>query len=142
VRLRLLIGAVGVLMGAFGLLRLLQHDLHHLPNVVLWLAGGVAVHDGILAPLTIGAVVLGTRVLPQRLWLVVATGLVVLATVTITAIPVLGSWGARPDNPTLLDRNYVAGWVVLVVLVILVSLVRLTPRWRRLGHRDPRPGGE
>ena len=64
----------------------------------------------VLAPLTIGAAV-AARLLPRapagrgR-----RSALVVLRTVTVTAIPVLGPWGARPDNPTLLDRNYVAGW--------------------------------
>jgi hypothetical protein len=141
-RLRILLGTVGVLMGGFGLLRLLQHHPGDVVSSVLWLAGGVVVHDGIVAPLTIGAVVLGTRVLPRRLWSVTATGLIVLVTVTVTAVPVLGSWGSRPDNPTLLDRNYVAGWLVLVVTVLLASLLRLSPAWRRLVHRDPRPGGE
>jgi hypothetical protein len=50
-------------------------------------------------------------------------GLVVLATVTVTAIPVLGSWGARPDNATLLDRNYLLGWLVFATLVVLGVLL-------------------
>ncbi len=137
----MLIGAVGVAMGLFGLLRLLQHDLADTANAVLWLAGGVLVHDAILAPLTIGAAVIAARVLPRRAWAVTASGLVVLLTVTVTAIPVLGSWGARPDNPTLLDRNYVAGWCVFAIVVLLVSLVRLTPAWRRLSARKPHDEG-
>jgi hypothetical protein len=146
-RFRLLLGAVGVAMGAFGLLRFLQHDVSDIVDAVLWLAGGVVVHDGIIAPLTIGAIVLGRRVLPRRLWAVTAGGLVVLLTVTVTAIPVLGSFGTRADNPTLLDRNYALAWVVLALLVLAVSLLRLTPAWRRLGsrHAATRPsdqGGE
>ena len=35
------------------------------------------------------------------------------ARVTLVAVPVLGRFGARADNPTLLDRDYVAGWLVL-----------------------------
>jgi hypothetical protein len=134
-RWRLLLGALGVAMGAFGLLRFLQHDVGDIIDSVLWLAGGVVVHDGIIAPLTIGAIVLGRRLLPRRLWVVAASGFVVLLTVTVTAIPVLGSFGARADNPTLLDRNYTLAWVVLALLVLLVSLLRLTPAWRRLGSR-------
>jgi hypothetical protein len=146
-RFRLLLGAVGVAMGAFGLLRFLQHDVSDIVDAVLWLAAGVVVHDGIIAPLTIGAIVLGRRVLPRRLWAVTAGGLVVLLTVTVTAIPVLGSFGTRADNPTLLDRNYALAWVVLALLVLAVSLLRLTPAWRRLGsrHTATRPsdqGGE
>ena len=36
-------------------------------------------------------------------------GLVVLGSVTLLAIPVLGRFGARADNPTLLDRHYGVG---------------------------------
>ena len=41
-----------------------------------------------------------------------AVALVVLGSVTLLAVPVLGRFGARPDNPTLLDRDYSAGWLV------------------------------
>jgi hypothetical protein len=141
-RLRVLLGAVGVAMGSFGLLRFLQHDLGDVVDAVLWLAGGVVVHDAIVAPLTLVAAVVGARVLPPRVRPVVVTALVVLLTVTVTAIPVLGSWGARPDNPTLLDRSYGLGWIVLVVMVLAVTVLRLTPAWRRLVHRRPERGGD
>ena len=142
-RWRVLLGGIGVAMGMFGLLRFLQNDLGDITDGVLWLAGGVIVHDGIIAPLTIGLVLLGRRIVPRKAWVVTVTGLVVLITVTVTAIPVLGSWGARADNPTLLDRNYALGWCVFAVLVLLGSLVRLTSVWRRLVKQDDRTvGGE
>ena len=122
-RTRLLIGALGVAMGAFGALRFLQLDLPDIADAVLWLAGGVVVHDAVVAPLTIGLTVLATRVVPSRARLRVTVALIVLATVTVTAIPVLGRFGARPDNPTILPRNYWLGWLVLAVLVLLVSLL-------------------
>ena len=57
--------------------------------------------------------------------------LVVLATVTVTAIPVLGRFGARPDNLTILPRNYVLGWLVLAALVLGVrpGLGAADPVW-------------
>ncbi len=121
-RTRLAIGVVGVLAGAFGALRFLQLDLAKLIDAVLWLAGGVVVHDAILAPLTIGLTFLGTRVVPRALRTRVTVALVVLLTVTVTAIPVLGRFGARPDNVTILPRNYILGWCVLAVLVLVTTL--------------------
>ena len=135
-RLRLLLGAIGVAMGAFGLLRFLQHDVGDIVSSVLWLAGGVVVHDGIIAPLTIGLTLVATRFLPREAWAVTTAAMVVLLTVTVTAIPVLGAFGRRPDNPTLLDRHYLLGWVVFAVVVLLVSLLTITPLWRRLVHRE------
>jgi hypothetical protein len=139
-RFRLLVGAVGVAMGAFGLLRFLQHDFGDIVNAVLFLGGGVVVHDGIIAPLTIALTFLGTRVLPSKARVATVTGLVVLFTVTVTAIPVLGAWGRQSSNPSLLDRHYVLGWCVFALLVLAGSLLTLTPAWRRLverGHEDP-----
>ena len=121
VRTRLLIGGVGVLMGAFGALRFLQLDLDDIVNAVLFLAGGVIVHDGFIAPLTVALVFLLTRVVPGRMRTAVTMGLVVLGTVTVTAIPVLGGFGARPDNLTVLPRNYVLGWFVFAALVLVVT---------------------
>jgi hypothetical protein len=132
VRTRLLIGAVGVAMGLFGALRLLQVGFADLVDAVLWLGGGVLVHDAVLAPLTIAVTWLGARLVPERWRSRVVVAAVVLATVTVAAVPVLGRFGARPDNPTLLDRHYWWGWLAIVVLVLLgVLLSGLVTRRRR-----------
>jgi hypothetical protein len=137
-RTRLLLGALGIAMGAFGALRFLQLDLPDIVNAVLWLAGGVAIHDGVIAPLTVGLTVLLTRVVPSRARVRVTVALIVLATVTVTAIPVLGRFGARPDNLTILPRNYLVGWLVFVALVLLVSVL-VGPATRLVRGRD-KPG--
>lgn len=127
-RWRLLIAVLGVAMAAFGGLRFLQLDLPDIVNAVLWLAGGVLLHDAVIAPVTIGLTVLATRVVPASARVRITVALVVLATVTATAVPVLGRWGARPDNPTLLDRNYVAGSLVFAALVLFVTVLSPVPR--------------
>ena len=58
---RLLIGAVGVLAGLYGALLLLERTDDLVP-VLLWVAGGVVLHDGVLAPL---ALLLAVLVLPR-----------------------------------------------------------------------------
>lgn len=122
-RARLLIGALGVAMGAFGALRFLQLDRPDIVDAVIWLAGGVLIHDAVLAPLTVASTVLLRRLVPAAARARVTVGLVVLLTVTATAVPVLGRWGAKADNPTLLDRNYVGGWLVFAALVLLCVLL-------------------
>lgn len=136
-RTRMLIGLAGAAMGAFGALRFLRLDLPDILNAMLWLVGGVLVHDAIVAPLTIGVTVLGTRLVPRRGRAAVLTGLVVLLTVTVTAVPVLGGWGARADNATLLNRDYVVGWAVFAALVVVGTVIGVAPlRRRREGRAE------
>ena len=66
----------------------------------------------------------------------VAAALVVLGATTLLAVPVLGRFGARPDNPTLLDRDYPAGWLALAGVVVLTTVVASLVRSRR----RPSPG--
>jgi hypothetical protein len=118
VRTRVLIAAVGLVLATYGAFLLLSRQgFGDWVEVAAWLAVGVVVHDGVLAPLAIGAGLLASRAVPVVARGPIAVGAVVLATSTLLAIPVLGRFGARTDNPTLLDRNYVAGWLVLAALV-------------------------
>ena len=99
---------------------------------------------GLQAPLTVGLTVLATRVVPPRARTRVTVALIVIATVTVSAIPVLGRFGARPDNPTILPRDYVGGWLVLVALVVVVTLLAGPVAGlvrRRRGRGVNRPAG-
>ncbi|MCW2818140.1 MAG: hypothetical protein JWR42_927 [Marmoricola sp.] len=135
---RLVLGAVGVLMGLFGVLRLFRLDASGLLDALAWMVGGALVHDVVVAPLTLLTAWVLRRVVPDSWWARVAAALVVVATVTATAVPVLGRFGAREDNASLLDRPYWLGWLVLVVLVAAVTLL-LDPARRALRRPTGRP---
>jgi hypothetical protein len=121
------LGVVGVLLGLYGGWLLVSRG-HDLVDVVVWLAAGVVLHDGVLAVLTLVLGALAVRLVPTVVRAPLAVGLVVLGSVTLLAVPVLGRFGARQDNPTLLDRDYTAGWLVLAgataVAVAVAALVR------------------
>ena len=57
--------------------------------------------------------------------------LVILVPVTLAGIPELGRFGARADNPTLLDRHYWLGWSVMVTLVVATVVVGTAIAGRR-----------
>jgi hypothetical protein len=118
---RLALAVAGLGAAGFGGWHLLENG--RLTGVLLWLAGAVVVHDGVLAPLTVLVTAVGARVLPTRARRPVLVAFVLLATVTLTAVPVLGGWGRRPDNPTLLDRHYVVGWCAFAGLVLTGTLL-------------------
>jgi hypothetical protein len=135
VRTRLALGAAGVGLGLFGLYQLLGLGLDNLVGTVVWLAGGVVLHDGVLAFATIAVLGAGALIVPRRLKAPLAAAFVVLGTVTLTAVPVLGRFGARADNPTLLDRHYLIGWLVFACLVGMVTAVSVIVSGRR-SHRQ------
>ncbi len=139
--MRILVGIVGLAALAYGGLLLVRRISIDVFDSGVWLAGGVVAHDLVLAPLVIG---LGLLVLP-RLPVVarapVTVGTVVLASVTLVAVPVLGRFGASPGNPTLLDRDYVTGWLVLAALTTLGVAAAIVVRSRRsvATHRSDTP---
>jgi hypothetical protein len=55
--------------------------------------------------------------------------------VSLVAFPFLTGLGRRPDNPSLLDRNYWAGSLALVAIIwgvpLVVRLVRILAAYRR-----------
>jgi hypothetical protein len=121
---RLLVGAVGAVVGLYGAWLLIsRQDLEQLVNAAIWLASGVILHDFVLAPIVLVLVVVGARLLPEPVRIPAVVGFVVLGAATIAAIPALGRFGARPDNPTLLDRDYLEGWLVLAGLTLLGILI-------------------
>jgi hypothetical protein len=132
-RLRVVLGGLGALVAAYGAFLLLsRQDADQLVNAAVWLASGVVLHDFVLAPLVLALVYAGARVAPPAARAPAATALVVLGSVTQLAVPVLGRFGARADNPTLLDRDYRAGWLALAGVILLVTVVAALVRSRRV----------
>lgn len=124
-RARAGLGALGVLVAAYGgWLLLSRQDTAGNLDALLWLAGGVLVHDALLAPALVALCWVGARLLPAVARPAAAAGLVVLGSLTLLAVPFLGGFGRdnAPDNSTLLDRDYTAGFLVLVG-VVLVGVV-------------------
>jgi hypothetical protein len=143
-RWRLVLAGLGLGVAAYGVVLLLDIGLDNLRATVVWLVAGVLVHDGFVAPITIAVVLLAVRLSRGRAAPpAFVAGAVVLATVTVVAVPVLGRFGERPDNPTLLDRNYVLGWLVLATLTVVLSgsaVLAGRTRARRGGGDGTRPG--
>jgi hypothetical protein len=116
---RLAVGALGLAALAYGVVLMLETGRTNIGRTLVWLVGGVVAHDGVLAPVTIAVMVIASRLLPRGLRGPAAVGFVVLASLTLLAVPVLGRFGARADNPTLLDRDYTAGWLVAAAIVLV-----------------------
>lgn len=141
--MRAALGALGVVVAAYGGWLLVSRG-HDLLDVAVWLVAGVALHDVALAAVTLAIGAGAVPLLPRPARAPVVVGLVVLGSVTLLGLPVLGRFGARADNPTLLDRDYAAGWLVLaaitLVAVLVASVVAALVR-SRTGPDSDREGG-
>jgi cytochrome b561 len=136
---------VGVLATAYGVWLLLDLGWANTRSTLLWLVGGVVLHDGVFSVLVLGVALVAVRLVPRDRLAPWVVGLVILVPVTLAGIPELGRFGARPDNPTLLDRHYWLGWSAMATLVVLGVLVGAVASRRRTpvrgGDDDARAGG-
>lgn len=128
---RVLLGTAGVLLilvGAYHLYDISTRGASRVVSIAAWTAGGVLLHDAVVAPLVVLVGVLLVPRLPSWGRGPVTAGLVVLLSVTLLAVPVIGRFGARPDVPSLLDRPYGLLWLVFALLVtvtvVAASLLR------------------
>ena len=131
--IRMVLGTLGAAGAAYGLLLLVGLGPAQVSSVLGWVVGGVLAHDGILAPLVVVLGVAAAGRAPTWLRAPLLWALVVLGPLTLVAVPVLGRFGAKADNPTLLDRPYwlgYAGVVGLVVAVTIIAAVRRRPAER------------
>ena len=133
---RALLGAVGAAGTAYGLWLLVQQPIERIVAVVVWAGGAVVAHDALLAPLVVLAGVVAAGMAPPWLRVPLSRLLVVLGPLTLVAVPVLGRFGARPDNPTLLDRPYWVGYLGILAVALAVTGVDAVRRRRLATARE------
>lgn len=122
---RLLLGAAGVALGTIGAVELVDAVRTHGHAVgigIRWLSGPVLL-DLALVPLAALVAVLLRRRLPAAWFRPVAAAAAVSLLLTVVAIPFVAGAGRRADNPSLLDRPYLAGWLGLLALVWAAAIV-------------------
>ncbi len=127
---RALLLLTGVGFGLWGVWLMRDFTSEQLFSMGTWLAGGVILHDAVIAPLTVLLGVVAARLLPGRTRAVVAIAFLVWATLTVTFVNVLSGQGGKPDNDTVLHRPYGLSWIILttVIVVAAVTAVRRHPR--------------
>lgn len=138
--LRIIVAALGAAATAYGLWLLVDRQPGQLAGVGVWVAGGIVAHDGLLAPLVVaGGVAVAVRG-PASLRRPLLWAVVVLGPLTLIAVPVLGRFGAKPDNATLLDRPYWLGYVVVVGLGLLLIAAGVVRRERQTDRQSAMRG--
>ncbi|MEO6585284.1 MAG: hypothetical protein ABIN90_03165 [Knoellia sp.] len=121
-RWRYALVAAGVLLLAYGGVRLVAEVPGDLPGLVLWMVGIVVIHDGLLSPLVVGVGWLLARTVPPSGRRHLQAALVVGGLITIIAIPLIARQGTQPPAKTLLVQNYGANLAILLGLVAALNL--------------------
>ncbi len=122
-RYRIGLAVAGGLLLAFGVFRLVTElPTSDLVALALWLVAAVMLHDGLIAPLTVGVGVTLTR-LPARGRRYVQGALVVGALITVVAIPLIDRRDTQPAVKAILQRDYASNLALLLGLTAAVAFV-------------------
>ena len=120
---RIALGVAGGLLLTFGVFRLVTRlDPGDLVALGVWLVAAVVLHDGVIAPVTVGTGVVLTGV-PPRARRYLQGALLVAALITIIAIPLIGRRGTQPESKAILLRDYGANLSLLLGMTVAVALV-------------------
>ena len=127
----LLAGSGTIVFGGVQMLQLLLDRTAPVLGVGAWWLGGPLIVDLLVVPIVVIAGVAISRLVPVGWRRDIAAASALSLLVSLVAFPFLTGLGRRPDNPSLLDRNYGAGYLTLLVLVWGVPLVLRLLRRRR-----------
>lgn len=123
-------GVIGTLVMSFGIVGLISHSRQTHPIAWgIWFTGGALLHDLVLAPVVF---FVGKRIknlLTGRTRLAVQMAMILTGVIALVSIPALSRAGLSPTNPSILPRNYLNGFLILVGLtwgtcLIAAALVR------------------
>jgi hypothetical protein len=122
----------GVIIGGYGALLLWENPPVIIMRILVWAVVGVVLHDLVFAPLCVALGFAARRLIPGRWWSPVALAAFCSVVLVFLAIPVYGKPGLRPDNLTVLDRNYPLGLLLSLAIVwacvpLYYLAVRLLP---------------
>ena len=92
---------------------MIEPDKDGLLVLGLWLVAAVALHDGLIAPITVGTGVALTGV-PARARRYLQGGLIVCSLITVIAVPLIGRQGTQPASKAILLRDYTANLSLLL----------------------------
>jgi hypothetical protein len=127
---RMVLITVGVAIGCYGAVLLWDNSTTVLVRIVVWAAVGLVIHDLVFAPICAAAGLGWRRLIPMSWQSPVAVAALCSVVLAVLAIPVYGKPGMRPDNPSVLNRDYPLGlWISLAVVWACVPLYYLLVRW-------------
>lgn len=133
---RILLVVSGVAVVMYGAVLVLEFQPRTLVLIVVWAGAGVLLHDFVFAPVAAALGWVARRWIRGDWWPPVAIAALCSAVLVLVAVPVYDRPGAKPDNPSALDRNYPLGLAIsLAVVWACVLLYNVIAVWLRRRRR-------
>lgn len=114
---RILLALAGIGVGCYGAVLLWELPTTTVVRILTWAVVAVVIHDLVFAPLSAAVGMIGRRLLPLRWRSPFAVAALCSVVLVLLAIPVYDRPGLRPDNPTVLDRDYPMGLLSALAVV-------------------------
>jgi hypothetical protein len=134
---RIILAVTGIGLGAFGVFRLLSEiPTHSLLVLAVWLIAALLIHDAILAPSEVGVGWLLRRYVPDRGRRFLQVALIMIALITVIAVPLIFLRGSQPATKALLLRNYAANLILIIGIIAAVTLILYAIRAARDATSD------
>ncbi|KAA0118613.1 hypothetical protein CIW51_09165 [Mycolicibacterium sp. P9-22] len=115
--MRILLALAGVGLVGYGALLVLDNPPVIILRILMWAVVAAVVHDFVFAPLCAAIGMAGRRLIPLTWQSPVAVAGLCSVVLVLLAIPVFSRPGMRPDNPSVLDRDYPLGLTVALAVV-------------------------
>lgn len=125
---RILLALLGVGLGGYGAVLLLDLPSVIIVRILVWAVVAAVVHDLVFAPVCVAIGLAGRRLIPLPWQSPVAVAGLCSAVLVLLAIPVFSRPGMRPDNPSVLDRDYPLGLTIALAVVWLCVPIYLLLR--------------
>jgi hypothetical protein len=140
---RVILIALGLAVGVYGAVLVWENPPVIIMRILVWALVGVILHDAVFAPVCVVLGFAGRRLIPGRWWPPIAVAALCSVVLVFLAIPVYGKPGMRPDNMTVLDRNYPMGlWISLAITWACVPLYYVAMRLLPVRRHDVVEPGE
>ncbi len=97
----------------------------------------LVLHDGLLLPVFLIAGALVHRLVPPGVRAIVQSAVIVSASVTLVALPLVLGYGRSADNPSALPLNYGRGLLLVLAVIWTATLATIAAR-HTYTHRNTR----
>ena len=120
---RIILAAGGILLGSFGIFRLLTEiSGSTLLAVATWLICALIIHDGLVSPSVVGVGWVLRRFVPDRERRYLQAWLIMSAMVLVIAIPMIYLRGSQPAVKAILLQDYAANLGLIIGVLAALTL--------------------